>query len=172
MSAHVVIMSNGFECLHCGHKLELGFPVALDDYTDAGKGFEKRHRKCKRPAGELCDFCHRWGHGYLDCPTVDGFISWSRCSDTGLSSKAIAAHAQGGLGPVDHPLDPSDFGRCYRLVKRFPTAMSGVDALAKRSPQWERLAGHWNDLTALYEEELASKVGTKLFARMQELVGR
>lgn len=171
MSAHVVIMNNGFECLHCAHKLELGFPVAIDDYVDAGKSFEKRHKKCKKPPGELCNFCHGRGHSYLTCPTVDGYLSWEKCRDTGLSSLAIMRHAQHAVaGPTDHPLDPSDFGRCYRLVKRFPDACRGVRALSLRSKKWLALGNHWDELTALYEEELPSGVGTKLYERMQALL--
>lgn len=170
MSDHVVISKDRFVCLHCEGSIRLGFPIAVSDYVAQGKAFSATHRRCKKPRrGPVCHFCLRNGHDHMACPAVESFADWGECEDTGMSSEAVWKATLGLFSDKSYPFDPSDFGRCYRLIQRFPEAMGGVRALADRCGVWRHLAARWDDLVALYEEEAPSGKAPKLYALMQAL---
>ncbi len=96
---------------------------------------------------------------------------WFTGGDTGTSSKTIWSVMTGEH--VDRrgiPYDPADFGRCHRLLEKFPQWRARLHEMAI-VPGWEPLAEHWDELTALYLEELPTDVAPKLWARMRELRG-
>ena len=110
-------------------------------------------------------------------------LAWIVSDDTGLSSRAIWAHMMGVTptrgGLTFHPLDPDDFGRCYRLLLRVPEWGARIGEMARHGPVWAALAAAWDELTALYEEEVGpgldeqrryfGKRAPRLYDRMKEL---
>jgi len=103
-------------------------------------------------------------------------IEWLLSGDTGVSSKTICAVMTGSakadsFGP-DVPHDPSDFGRCYRLLQHFPEWRARLPEVAAAYPIWGPMVDAWDDLTTLYEVEKQNKSGKapKLFDRIQKLV--
>ncbi len=100
---------------------------------------------------------------------------WWRSGDTGISSETIIALFSGTeRDRPDTPSDPSDFGRCHRLLKRIPEFRLRLGEVAAKYPKWKPLVDNWDELTALYKEELDNGKGSapKLYKRMQELLGR
>ena len=76
--------------------------------------------------------------------------------DTGMSSKSLAYCALGIPEKwSSYPLDPSDLGRCARLIARVPSVRAAVDKLAERAdqPEWKGLAPEWDRLVAMLCEE-------------------
>ncbi len=103
--------------------------------------------------------------------SADGdYIGWLSNGDTGLSSKVIW-HRMTGRPNRDnsYPLDPSDFGRCYRLLKIMPSWRARIAEMGDVSAVWKRLAESWEELTALYERELPSGRCPALYDRMKQL---
>lgn len=109
-------------------------------------------------------------------------VAWVVGDDTGISSKMIFAKMLGAesapsMPKHSHPRDPDDFGRCYRLLDRVPQWRARIGEMADISPTWRRLAEHWDELTALYEEEIGTGCdrfahfgrGPRLYARMKAL---
>ena len=99
-------------------------------------------------------------------------VRWFCGGDTGISSQTIWSVMTGyRVERVGHPSDPSDFGRCYRLLKLFPEWRARLGEGTAAHPSWISLVAHWDELTSLYEEELKNGTGLapKLYARMQEL---
>jgi hypothetical protein len=100
--------------------------------------------------------------------------AWLNGCDTGISSRAIFALMTGrhdvarGWG-TDHPHDPDDFGRCHRLLKKFPAWRARIWEMGALSSEWAQLANHWDELEALFEEEEPTGRAPKLYARMHEL---
>lgn len=84
-------------------------------------------------------------------------LEWIVSDDTGVSSKAIWAHMMDAkVTPKpwgSYPHDPADFGRCYRLLKRFPAWRSRIGEMAQYGEEWAALAGAWDELEALFESE-------------------
>jgi len=103
-------------------------------------------------------------------------IEWLLSGDTGISSETILAvmtgSKMGGVFRADHPHDPSDFGRCYRLLNYFPEYKKRLGEVSNRYKKWKPLVDNWNELTALYVEESKNKNGRapKLYAKMCELL--
>jgi hypothetical protein len=98
---------------------------------------------------------------------------WLAGGDTGISSKTIWSVMTGK--PVDCrpsvPMDPSDFGRCHRLLEKFPAWRARMPEVAVKHPQWSGLVSEWETLTALYLKELPSGKAPKLYKRIIALTG-
>ena len=67
------------------------------------------------------------------------------------------------------PLDPVDFGRCYRLLEVEPSWRAQLWKVSDVHPEWRPLVDNWAKLEALYEEELPTGRAPKLFALLNEL---
>ncbi len=102
--------------------------------------------------------------------------AWLRGGDTGISSETIWAvmmnRSPGARFRPDTPADPSDFGRCHRLLQAFPWMRDRLGEVAAAYPKWKPLVDAWAELEALYVEESPSGTAPKLWARMNELSGR
>ena len=106
-------------------------------------------------------------------PTSDGDArAWVGNGDTGTSSLTIWSVLTGYPSPhgrYDVPHDPDDFGRCYRLLQVMPLWRSRLVEVVEKCHDWTPFVDAWDELTALYEEELPNRIAPKLYARMQEL---
>jgi hypothetical protein len=110
-----------------------------------------------------------------------GLSAWCHSDDWGMSSGhmafVLAPHA--GMQAINrshwhecsHPMDPADFGRCYRLLRAVPELRPHLPKMAGASKEWAALVGAWDELEGLYEKELPTGECPKLYARMQELLG-
>lgn len=114
--------------------------------------------------------------GLLPKATTEGDpIAWLANGDTGISSKAIWGVLMGRdigaleFGDDNTPRDPSDFGRCYRLLKVMPSWRLRLPEVAAKFPRWKPLVDAWDELTTLYEQELPKGSAPKLYDRMKEL---
>ena len=112
-----------------------------------------------------------------------GLAAWLRSDDTGLSSKHMARILcnirvdcdieEVRTGKPPHPLDPDDFGRCYRFLRAVPIGPErarGVAYMGNSSREWAGLTAAWDELEKLYEEELPTGKCPKLYARMKEII--
>lgn len=102
-------------------------------------------------------------------------LQWKVGGDTGISSETIWAVMMGvektdTFGPMP-PSDPSDFGRCYRLLQFIPEWRERLPEVATKHPMWGPLVREWDELTAMYEDSLksGSNRAPQLYRRMQEL---
>lgn len=174
------IRGGTLECRRCGQSYTPNYPVPIDIMSAIGKAFEKSHRGCKpHPEGDTCAACGKRGHAIDDCPTRNVHAmtpeAWLAGTDTGLSSKTIWCVMMGrrDFGPMGRwgpnvPLDPDDFGRCHRLLKRFPQWRERIGEM-RTVPGWAGLADAWPELEVLYEAERPSGRCPRLYARMLEL---
>lgn len=101
-------------------------------------------------------------------------MAWLGNDDTGISSETIWSVMM-GQQPRPRwypgtPRDPSDFGRCYRLLQVMPEWRPRLREVAEKYHEWRPLVEHWDELSALYEEELPRKTAPKLYKRMKELL--
>jgi hypothetical protein len=82
---------------------------------------------------------------------------WLKSGDTGISSKTIFAVL--GARPdvfagqpcaMDAPHDADDFGRCHRLLLRYPEWAGQLDKVAAACPSFGPLVGAWGELDGLF----------------------
>jgi hypothetical protein len=94
-------------------------------------------------------------------------MDWIMGDDTGTSSKVIFSVMMGTRPPsfADVPLDPDDFGRCFRLLCHFPIWRYRLDEVVERFPAWVGLVREWDKLTELYR----AKKNHELYDLMQTL---
>ena len=100
--------------------------------------------------------------------------AWLNGGDTGSSSLAIFHHMTGTMPRAylyaDYPLDPSDFGRCYRLLKRFPGWRRRICEMREHGAAWKRLVAQWAEMEALYERDLPTGSSADLYDLMSKLI--
>ena len=152
----LVMAGGGARCLRCG-KIELmQLPMPMEAFGPWCEYAGAVHASCKDT-------------GRIDVPPKS-VKEWIAGPDTGTSSKAIYRHMQ-GLPPDDagYPRDPSDFGRCYRLLALAPEWRGRIKEMARYGREWRSLSFAWDELTALWEKESVGKLAPKLYARMHEL---
>lgn len=98
-----------------------------------------------------------------------GLYRWLNSDDTGLSSQFMAHILAGGPACENHyPRDPSDFGRCYRMLRALENRVS-VTPMENHGPVWAAYAKHWDEMERIYENELPSGKCPELYALMQKL---
>lgn len=85
--------------------------------------------------------------------------NWIVSNDTGSSSKAIWAHmmcaSDSGGDRSRYPSDPSDLGRCLRLLDLIPEWAPRITEMAQYSPGWAGLVARWDEIAA----KMAAEVG-------------
>lgn len=108
----------------------------------------------------------------------DAELEWLLGPDTGTSSKTIFSVLASsktlraralGTWRANTPSDPSDFGRCHRLLERFPAWRDRLGEVAEAHPKWTRLVDAWGEMTALWLKESPTGRCPKLYDLMKSL---
>lgn len=101
-------------------------------------------------------------------------LNWLSGMDTGISSKTIAATMEHEplilQGRSGHPHDPSDLGRCIRLLELFPEYRARLNEMRFVSPVWAQLVDHWDELETLYNAPDERGHVRPCYDRMLELI--
>jgi len=152
-------------CGVCSHEWAAAYlPMAVEVFVTL----------CKSP----CPMCGSKNVlvGAIPKATPEGDpTAWLASGDTGISSETIfgvmmgrqmGSAARFGNSP---PSDPSDFGRCYRLLKVMPSWRERLPEVASQFPKWKPFVDSWGYLTALYETELRTGKCPALYERMRDL---
>lgn len=79
--------------------------------------------------------------------------AWIRSWDTGLSSEAIFHYMTLGIKGGATPADPSDLGRCLRLLECFPEWKPRMVEMSDVSKEWALLIPHWSAIEASFLAE-------------------
>lgn len=101
--------------------------------------------------------------------------NWILHGNTGISSETMAAIALGATNAsgyrADAPHDPSDFGRCYKLVQAVPEIREHFPRIAKKVKQFAGILREWDDLVRIYERDKPKGESDELYKRIRELRG-
>lgn len=161
---HVVMGNNSFRCLNCGDEhlvdMNAGSGFTMNMFAGLARGYADDHKNCE-PSDA--------GAKRFEYTTPE---QWAKSWDTGMSSMTIynfMTRGRIGVLRVEIPHDPSDFGRCYRLLKVAPRWRAMMPEMGRALPEWAKLCDAWSELEALYEEEWPSGAAPKLYARIREL---
>lgn len=146
-------------CMRCGEGLSLGFPLQIEVFVAATKAFVKVHSRCTE-------------RGYQE-PEIKTPLDWLASRDTGVSSGTIFSVLMRVNLPYrepDIPHDSADFGRCYRLLARFPEWKARLDEVSAKYRFWAPFVRDWDTLTSMYESAQASNLWDGFNHRLQALV--
>lgn len=146
---HTTIRNEKLFCMNCGGEHALVYPIAIDDMTKSMESFNKLHSKCKPTWKE-------------PTPNLETRISerasfWLKHGEQGMSSKAIfqrLGRHQFDKDYRNHPSDPDDFKRCYKLLEMIPEWKPLIGEMASVSNEWSNLSDNWTKLTDMYEKNV------------------
>ena len=150
-------------CTRCGQGLCINLPQPFEIAIACMKAFVSMHSKC--PPGK-----------FVEKPSTTP-EEWAIGRDTGTSSMTIYSAITGRkVDRLDIPYDPDDFGRCYRLLKLFPSWRAELPKVADVCPKWKPYVEAWDELTAMFEaagwhDETKKPKGDggRMYNRMKEL---
>ena len=101
------------------------------------------------------------GHGVLADVSTRFFIpeaaqQWLLKGDRGISSETIFGAITGlTINSSKYPpADPSDFCRCYKLIKAVPKWKSELNKVSQLSKTWKNVIDNWDKLSELLEEQI------------------
>jgi hypothetical protein len=144
-------------------------------------GETKKIGIAKQDNGKLLENCPPPLPGTIP-DVAERLVAWLSSGDTGISSKALAAHMSGredadtrGWG-WRHPSDPDDLGRCLRLIELFPEWKARIGEMAMHGPGWAGLVRRWDEIAKSMTDEVGlawekGKRAPKTYELMQVAIG-
>lgn len=109
----------------------------------------------------------------MNTEELKAIAEWFVSRDTGSSSETMAAiHLGAENGRFNPPLDPSDFGSCYRLLEKAPSIRESFSRIGQLCPAFKPLLDNWDELCDLFQQEASSGRAPRLYRRMQDLLER
>jgi hypothetical protein len=149
---HTTFRNSNLFCTHCGGEQVVPYPINPEMFSAMVGAFNKIHGKCEKT----------WVEGSAPKEKTERERAewWLQHGERGTSSETIWGRMM-GMRIVkhheDHPYDPDDFSRCYKLLKAIPEWRSKLDVMNAVSPTWKRLVENWDKLTEMYEENERTK---------------
>lgn len=91
-------------------------------------------------------------------------------NDCGSSAKTIICH----ILKLDNdwnspPYDPSDFGRCYRMLREFPELREKLNNMKTLNTTWHCLVMVWSVLEDIFERDEDSGKSSDLYLILKTL---
>lgn len=98
-------------------------------------------------------------------------LQWLAGGDFGTSSRTMAFWLAFGIRieRADHPYDPSDLGRCLRLLKAVPRLRGRLYRMSDISPTWALMVANWRRLERLYWKEQPSSQCPRTYELMRSI---
>ena len=159
-------MRNGnFFCTCCGSEFKLTMPLPISEYTKKMDAFNVLHKDCDQT----------WEEPKPDFNTglYERANWWWINGERGLSSETMwHCLMDEEILNINHPLDPDDFSRCYKLLEAVPEWKGRIPELKDLSWQWANLVDNWDKLNDFYEDMRKSKKGNGMYQFMQELISK
>jgi hypothetical protein len=163
---HVVMRNGAVFCLHCGREQKIAMPCEISVFSAMAKAFTKSHAKCLKT----------WEEPQADQTQSEKvrMAFWLQNGERGISSETMYHVLSGGKpGPrACHPWDPSDFRRCYLLLKTVPEWKEKLHLLKPLSESWANLVDNWDKLTEMLEEQMKTKRANGMYEFMQTLIDK
>jgi len=126
----------------------LQYPVIrippVTDLTKKTESFQSLHNDCEQT----------WLEPVADQSqsVKEKSMWWIANGEHGMSSKTMwNCFMDNHAFPINHPHDPDDFSRCYKLLEVVPEWKNELSKLKTLSHQWSALVDNWDELTRMYE---------------------
>ncbi len=163
MKANTTFRNENLFCLNCGGEFALNYPISIKEMTEKIEAFNNLHKNCKKT----------WEEPKVDKnkSVHDRAMWWFEVSERGLSSMTMWNCFMGNKGfSIHHPSDPSDFGRCWKLLETVPEWKKELYKLKSLSPIWSNLVDNWDKLNEYYEKMREKKGDNGMYEFMRSLI--
>lgn len=154
-------------CLNCGGEFAIYYPLPIDEMSKKMKDFDALHKDCNPTFTEP--------KADQSKDVQEKAMWWIVNGHVGMSSKTMWNCLIGKKDfPVNHPYDPDDFSRCYKLLQAVPEWKNELQKLKPLSKAWNNLVDNWDKLTEMYEQNTkeqwknSKKIG--MYEFMQTLI--
>ena len=154
-------------CDKCGGEFALHLPIPITEMVEKTELFEQLHKNCKQT----------WTEPIVnqDKSTREKAMFWIANGEHGMSSKTMwNCFMDNKKYPINHPHDPDDFSRCYKLLETVPEWYKDLHKLKPLSIEWSNLVDNWITLTVMYkqniEENWKNKDQIGMYQLMKELI--
>ena len=135
-------------CLNCGGDFAIKYPIAIDALNKKIKAFDSLHKDCEKT----------WVEPQVDKSkdVTEKAMWWIGNGRVGASSKTMWNCFMGTPNgfAINHPYDPDDFSRCYKLLEAVPEWKLELHKLKPLSKAWSNLVDNWDELTRMYERNV------------------
>lgn len=143
--ANTTIRNEKLFCLNCGGEYALTYPMAVEDFSKKTEAFNTLHSDCEKT----------WTEPQADQnrDVTEKAMWWIGNGHVGMSSKTMWNFFMGNKDfDINHPYDPDDFSRCYKLLEAVPEWKKRILELGVLSKPWKNLSENWDKLTEMYEQ--------------------
>lgn len=163
---HTTIRNQNLFCLNCGGEHKLQYPVPVSAMNKKIEAFNALHADCPKT----------WSEKEADQTKSiqEKAMFWMANGERGMSSETMWNCFMGNIKfRINHPHDPDDFSRCYKLLKHVPEWKNKMYRLKPLSKAWSNLVDNWDKLTEMYEQNVreewknSKKIG--MYDLMQKL---
>ncbi len=144
---HTTIRNEKLFCLNCGGNFPLKMPIGIKEMTSKINSFNGLHKDCepiwKEPEADQSQDIQKKA------------MWWITNGHVGNSSKTMwQCFMNVPIERINHPYDPDDFSRCYKLLEAVPEwkQKSNMRKLEKLSIPWKNLVENWDKLTEMFEQ--------------------
>ncbi len=152
---HTGFRNGDLFCFHCGRSQKIPYPMDVRIAADLMLSFAKHHKACTKTWVEP-----HWSETASMATTQEKMNWWRNKGEHGTSSELMYRFISSGyrnLGSSSqyeniHPSDPSDFRRCYILIKAIPEWRENLDLMKQISPTWSNIVDNWDKLCSMLEE--------------------
>lgn len=131
-------------CTCCGGEFSLNLPIEVGKMTEKTNSFQALHKDCKQT----------WKEPEVNqgLAAKEKAMWWIANGFVGMSSKTMWNCLIGNKDfHINHPYDPDDFSRCYKLLEAVPEWKTRLHNLKILSTEWCNLVNNWDELTRMYE---------------------
>lgn len=144
---HIGFRNEKLFCHNCGGQFIMHLPIPVKETTKKIDAFTELHKDCKKT----------WVEPVADQneSVKEKAMWWIANGEHGMSSKTMWNCLMGNKDfPVNHPYDPDDFKRCYKLLETVPEWKQQMHKLKALSNAWSNLVYNWDKLTEMYEQNV------------------
>lgn len=147
MCKHITNKNENLFCSNCGSKYAINFPLPIPEMNKKIDAFTELHKDC--------ELTYQEEKPNLTDSYIDKAHWWLHHGERGNSSNAMYGCFMNvdGMG-INHPYDPDDFKRCYKLLEAVPEFKKQMYKLELLSPTWQKLVQNWDKLTEMYEQNV------------------
>jgi hypothetical protein len=145
--SHITIRNEKLFCFNCGGEHALVYPIGVHELTDKIDGFKLLHKNCPPTWKEEMPVQSE--------SVYKKAMAWWKNGERGSSSETMwHCFMNDNMSRADHPYDPDDFSRCYKLLQYVPEWKLKLQKLKSLSPEWSNLVDNWDKLTEMYGENV------------------
>ena len=162
-----IIRNGKLFCTKCGGEFGLSYPMEINEFSKKTEAFENLHKDCKQTWIEPKSDQNK--------EVKERAMWWIANGEHGMSSETMwNCFMKNKAFPINHPYDPDDFSRCYKLLEAIPEWKTELHKLKQLSGEWSSLVDNWDKLTEMFEENIktdwknSKKIG--MYEFMQTLI--